>query len=93
MGCTFQFFAEDLTQHRLIDRLRGLTNVKSQSLVDHCLIPISGAVSQRPKFLQDIDIDLNSDSCFSLLWDDSASLGIVEIIFLLHSEEQITKKG
>jgi len=57
MGCTSQFFAEDLPQHSLIDRLQGLSKVKPQSSVDHGLTTAASAVGKISRLTRDIGIE------------------------------------
>jgi len=51
MGGTFQFFAEDMTQHRFIDGLRSFSEVSPQSLVDHGLITETCALRSFQKLI------------------------------------------
>jgi len=62
MGCPFEFFAEDLTYHGLIDRIRGAPEGKLKSVVDHDLTTVACAFRKIPELIKDIGRDVNGDS-------------------------------
>jgi hypothetical protein len=83
-ACFPQFFANDSSDRVRINSVSRLSQVFSQGLIDHRLVPSAGGVGPLSERLEHVVVDVNRDARLAPLTNHRSSLALAEVVFLFH---------
>ena len=84
MSSAVQFFSDYLSDNFLIERFSAFRKVFSKGFINHRLITIPRLIRSFTEIFKNIGIKIYCNSGFPFGWNNLASFGIFEIIFLFH---------